>query len=327
MINGKRWIGMDGGGTKTQCVIGDEKGQILAMSIGESTNIQSNSHTHVKAVLFRLIDEVIRESDSNESHIETLYLCLSGSGRAKDRETIEDFFKGTIYENILSIENDAIAALAAGTWGEPGIVIIAGTGSIAYGINPSKMDAIRVGGWGYLFGDEGSGYWIGKRAIQSVLKAYDGRGDVTELSHIIKDYFRIKEVPELISVIHGDPNPRLKIASAAPLVLNAAERSDPVAKNIIHEAMENLINLVDSTKQRMQSRDKWPIVIHGGLFSNSFFREQFMSKLKSSMGDVTLIQPNLPPVIGAYIMALRSKDILIDDEVQSNVTWSWNLLN
>ncbi|WP_226617735.1 N-acetylglucosamine kinase [Cytobacillus firmus] len=321
----KRWIAFDGGGTKTHCVIGDENGRILAAAAGESTNIHSNPHGHVKNVLLGLIDEVLMAAFSHEDELESIHVYLAGCGREKDKETIKSFFHGASYKHKLTIENDALAALAAGTWGEPGIILIAGTGSIAYGVNPLTGDHVRVGGWGYLLGDEGSGYWIGQQGTQAVMKSYDGREAATLLTNLIKDHFHVKEAPELISSIYGNASERLKIASVAPLVMQAAESNDPAAKRIIREAIEQLCILVRAAKKRLMPADSLPIIIHGGLFSNTSFREGFITYMKSNAGEA-LIFPEFPPVIGAYLMALKESGILIDEVRKKNIKMSWDRL-
>lgn len=153
------------------------------------------------------------------------------------------------------------------------------------------------------------------------MKSYDGREAATLLTDLIKDHFHVQEPPELISTIYGNSSERLKFAGAAPLVLQAAERNDPAAKQIIKEAMEHLSSLVHAAKKRLVPAESLPTVIHGGLFSNTSFREEFTSHMQSIAGEA-LIFPAFPPVIGAYLMALMGSGVLIDEGMKRNIEMS-----
>ncbi len=227
-IHSRKWIGIDGGGTKTSCMIGDEKGNLLSMSIGTTSNIQAVQHLKVQSTLTELINKVIIDCDSTIEEIESITLCLAGADRDRDKALIREFFKSTIFEEKISIHTDAKAALASGTWGEEGLLLIAGTGSIVYGISRELPNPIRVGGWGYLLGDEGGGFYIGKRALNAVFKSFDNREIRTSLTDLILQHFEMQEVPELISLYH-DENIVPKIADLSKYVFEAAKNNDLIA--------------------------------------------------------------------------------------------------
>ncbi|SFL37011.1 BadF/BadG/BcrA/BcrD ATPase family protein [Paenibacillus sp. 1_12] len=150
-----RFIGIDGGGTKTACMIGDGLGNVLAVCYGASSSIKSNSREAVQEVLLSLIQQVLELSDSSVTQLKGVFLGLAGSDRPEDKVQILSLFEGKLPASVvITVHNDAITALSAGTWGEAGIVLISGTGSIAYGFVPEASVHVRVGGWGYLLGDE-----------------------------------------------------------------------------------------------------------------------------------------------------------------------------
>ncbi|MDZ5710997.1 BadF/BadG/BcrA/BcrD ATPase family protein [Jeotgalibacillus haloalkalitolerans] len=315
----KRWIGIDGGGTKTSCVIGDCKGNILGTSLTGSSNIHSNSHHQVKERLLQLITDVMQKTDVSIDQIAVIQLCLSGCDRESDKKQIRGFFQGTNFEKKINIANDAIAALYAGTAGAPGIVLIAGTGSIAYGLSKDQSNPVRVGGWGYLLGDEGSGYHIGQMALTSVLKSFDGRGPHTLLTTMLADHFEIRNIQEIIPIIYGDQYTRTLIGSLAEIVMKAEASGDGVAAGILKQAVIEKCLIVKAAISQMKEKDI-TIVLHGGLFTNDRYKKKFCTQLKSELNtEVNMIESHLPPVAGAYILALQQSDIQINQKVKDQL--------
>ncbi|MFB1081890.1 N-acetylglucosamine kinase [Jeotgalibacillus sp. JSM ZJ347] len=315
----KRWIGIDGGGTKTSCVIGDCEGKILATSLTGSSNIHSNPHHQVKERLLQLITDVMQKTDISIDQIAGIQLCLSGCDRESDKKHIREFFRGTKFEKKIGIANDAIAALYAGTAGAPGIVLIAGTGSIAYGLSKDQSNPVRVGGWGYLLGDEGSGYHIGQMALTSVLKSFDGRGPHTLLTTMLMEHFEIKNIQEIIPIIYGDQYTRTLIASLAEIVMKAEASGDGVAADILEQAVIEKCFIVKAAISQMKENEI-PIVLHGGLFSNDRYKKKFCTQLRSELNtEVNMIESHLPPVAGAYILALQQSEMQIDQKVQNQI--------
>ncbi|MFP3917459.1 BadF/BadG/BcrA/BcrD ATPase family protein [Lysinibacillus telephonicus] len=321
----KRWIGIDGGGSKTSCVIGDEQGQILSFALGTSSNIHSISPQNVFHTLTQLINKVIEESKSTIHQIESIQLCLAGADRENDQKVITELFKDTLYEEKIKIRNDAEAALASGTWGQSGILLIAGTGSIVYVICNETNERMRVGGWGYLLGDEGSGFYIGQRALRAVLKAYDCRGQKTVLTNLVLDHFKVQQVPELLK-LYSDENYVPEVARISQLVLEAAKKEDPVAIEILQDAVFELVQMV-KVAYHHSAYKKLMLVLHGGLFSDAYFKNLFLKNLKPVIGDVEIAQPELPAVLGAYLLAIKESGLLIDDKFKKNINFSWNKLN
>lgn len=321
----KRWIGIDGGGSKTSCVIGDKQGQILSYAIGASSNIHAISPQNVYHTLTQLINKVIDESKSTIHQIESIQLCLAGADRECDQKVIRALFKDTLYEQKIKIRNDAEAALASGTWGQSGILLIAGTGSIVYVICNETNERMRVGGWGYLLGDEGSGFYIGQRALRAILKAYDCRGQKTVLTNLVLDHFKLQQVPELLK-LYSVENYVPEVARISQFVLQAARREDPVALEIMQDAVYELIQMVKVAYHHSVYKEL-TLVLHGGLFSDAYFKSIFLENLETVIGDVKIAQPELPAVIGAYLLAVKESGLIIDDKFKKNINFSWNKFN
>jgi N-acetylglucosamine kinase-like BadF-type ATPase len=320
-----KFIGIDGGGTKTTCVIGDETGKIQATAAGKSGNIQSKPVDEVKDVVLQLIDDVTAQTETTPDQIQSIYLSMAGCGQPSDKKRVFEALRPFIADPVrLFVETDVVGALAAGTWGEPGIVLIAGTGSIAYTYT-SSSEINRVGGWGYLLGDEGSGFDIGRKGLSAVLQQFDGRGEDTMLTGLVMEKLNLANPGELISFVYGRDNVKEGIADLSKLVFTAAKNDDPVAIQIIDEAISELIRLVE-TNQRVGETKKLPLVISGGLFSDEFFKRRFTIKLRDKLGDLSIIQPAVSPTVGAYMMSLRASGVEITEEVKTITVSSWTRL-
>ncbi|HET7626822.1 MAG TPA: BadF/BadG/BcrA/BcrD ATPase family protein [Bacillales bacterium] len=320
----RKWIGIDGGGTKTTCVIGDENGILFAHAAGDSGNIQSHSPERVKETLCRLIEEVLVKAGSRREQLAVIYLALAGADRREDKQRIDAFlnpYKRSFVDIV--IENDAKAALAAGSWGEPGLVLIAGTGSIAYGFSSEK--AVRVGGWGYLLGDEGSGYDIGRQALSAVLKQLDGRGPKTSLTEFVLEAFAVSEPEQLIPLVYGSPYVKNTIANLSALVFRAAKTGDAQAQAIVEAAVAELLELVRTAYCGMPAVGT-NLVLSGGLFSNAFFKQAFVEKAGVTFGDLKVVDPAVSPAVGAYVLALRHSGMAITESLKKEIRQSWSLL-
>lgn len=324
--NKRRWIGIDGGGTKTLCVIGDERGNILSKSVGTSSNIHTTPYRKVKTNITVLIDKVINDSQSTFQQIESIQLCLAGADRDNDKLIIQDLFEDTIYKEKILIKTDAEAALASGTWGESGFILIAGTGSIVYGVSTSTGKTIRYGGWGYLLGDEGSGFHMGKMALKSVLKSYDRRGPKTKLTNLLLKHFNIQQVPELVK-IYFDENLVQNIAQLSKYVMEAAMQEDLVAMSILDDSIHELVKLVEAAIQYLLEMDEKVLVLHGGLFSDPYFKNLVTKKVMSVNENLNIVQPEIPAVVGAYLLGIKRSGILIDEKFTRNVRLSWSEIN
>ncbi|HLQ96574.1 MAG TPA: BadF/BadG/BcrA/BcrD ATPase family protein [Pseudogracilibacillus sp.] len=325
MKSKKYYIGIDGGGTKTACVVGEEDGTILAEKIGPSSNIQSKPFREAIQVLSDIIQGVAMEAEISVTQVDVIYMTLAGAGRVNDREKIFQSLTQLLPENVeIMLDHDAKGALAAGTAGESGIVLIAGTGSIAYAFPGSDVPPFRVGGWGYLLGDEGSGFDIGRKAVAAVMKAYDGRGPATKLTAFLLDHFEREYPDELISLIYGKEDARSYIASAARLVFEAAEQQDSIAKEILTEAQSELLSLVYQAYRKLPGNAANMLVLNGGLFQNPSFKMALKVSLQTSFPDLEIIEPSIPSEAGAYMAALHKKDIRLTNSLVTKVHQTWN---
>lgn len=304
-------LALDGGGTKTRAAMCNPAGKIVAMSEGEATNPLSRPWEAVEKTIRLLVQEVIERAETDEAAVSVLYLGLAGADRPQVTDRLRESFAAQWGER-LALDNDAVSALYAGTFGEPGIVLIAGTGSIAYAVT-AKGERQRTGGWGYLVGDEGSGYDIGRKGAAAVLRASDGRGKTTALTGLYLEHFGLNRPEELIARIYGGDNPRKELADTSTLVEKAASLGDEVAMELIGLAADDLVELAAVSLRKAGS--SLPVVLAGGLLSaDTVLRREVLRRA----GFATRVA-TAPPVIGALVAAMRCAGWHMDAAVQARL--------
>src|SRR5260370_33581161 len=186
-------LGIDAGGTKTVCQFADDRGEILSEARRGGANLQAVGELDVEKVLHDVMEEAIGELDVRPSAI---CLGIAGVDRPDDARVVRAIMKRIGYQAKVLVVNDALGALEAGAPDQPGVVVIAGTGSIAYGRN-ERNQAARAGGWGYMLGDEGSGYWIGPAAVRAGLRGGDRRRAAKQVTGPVLNYYGGPRAPEL----------------------------------------------------------------------------------------------------------------------------------
>src|SRR5882672_3581108 len=235
-------LGIDAGGTKTVCLLADERGKILAEGRGPGANLHSAGELEVEKVLHEVMEDAIGDRDITPAAI---CLGIAGVDRDDEARTVRAIMRRIGHKSRVLVVNDALIALVAGAKDAPGIVIIAGTGSIVYGRNAGGQ-AARAGGWGHMIGDEGSGYWIGREAVAAVMRAADGRGPATRLSDDILAHFSVNDVSRLPRIVYDREIPRMRVAALGPIVEGAASEGDAVAMRILERAVDELMLVVPS---------------------------------------------------------------------------------
>jgi N-acetylglucosamine kinase-like BadF-type ATPase len=205
------------------------------------------------------------------------------------------------------VVNDALVALEAGAPNQPGVVIVAGTGSIAYGRNRSAQ-AARAGGWGYLIGDEGGGFWIGRAALASVVRQFDGRGPATQLTDLVLRHMGLASPTELIHEIYYRDLHRRAIAGLAALVNQAAVQGDAVAAQILARAGTELAAAASSVIARLGMRgEAFPTVLAGGIFRGVPSLARDLEARLSEIAPRSTVRPlPLEPAFGAVRLALAA---------------------
>src|SRR5262245_15427062 len=256
-------LGIDAGGTKTVCLLADEPGAILSVARGPGANLQVAGELEVEKVLHHVMETAL---DGQEVRPRAVCLGIAGVDREADSRIVSAIMRRITPGTRVLVVNDALVALEAGAPGAPGIVIICGTGSIAYGRNARGV-AARAGGWGHIIGDEGSGYWIGKEAVRAVMREADGRGPATVLSQHVLAHFDVPAASSLVHIVYGSHSVSRSIAMLGPSVQMASESGDEVASSILDRAATELALAAKSVTERLQLQDEsFPFVLAGGVF-------------------------------------------------------------
>ncbi len=256
-------LGIDAGGTKTQCLLADAAGNIVGDARGQGANLHVAGETGVAATLQYVVARTI-----GDRAIQPAAICIGMAGvdREDEERAVETIAHSICPGARVLVVNDALIALVAGVHDAPGIVIIAGTGSITYGRN-SAGEAARAGGWGHMVGDEGSGYWIGREAVTAVMRASDGRGPATKLTPEILTHFGVVDASRLPRIVYDLDTPRVSVAALGPIVQRVAEGGDAVALRILDRAAEELVIAARSVAARLEMRgDAFTFYLTGGAF-------------------------------------------------------------
>src|SRR3954470_9977381 len=270
-------LGIDAGGTKTVCQLADENGEVLAESRRGGANLQASGELEVEKVLHEVMEEAIGEHEVRPAAI---CLGIAGVDRPDDARVVREIMKRIGYKAKVIVVNDALIALETGAPGAAGVVVIAGTGSIAYGRNDQNQ-AARAGGWGYVLGDEGSGYWIGRAAVRAVLREADRRGPATRLTGLLLNYYGVSRAQDLIAqVYHGTLRPAA-IAALAQCVQGAFSDGDGVAIGILRGAADQLESAALSVARRLELvGTDFPFILSGGIFrAVPWLEEELMRRL------------------------------------------------
>lgn len=296
-------LAIDAGGTKTDLLWAQPDGRVLARVEGQGINIASKPPALWQRVLEGLLSDAGVEHDS----VSVVCAGVAGYTLPDRRELFERLLQQILPRARLILLPDYAIALEGATGGAPGVLVIAGTGSIACG-RDREGRLMRAGGWGYLLGDEGSGFWIGREAIRAALAAEEGWGESTRLREVLAEAFGTGDTGEWLSALYRTQNPQSLLAQIAPLVSEAAEEGDVQAKNILIAAGDHLAGLVVHLARHLHLPEDFPVCTVGGVWKSQTillkrFRERLSEQLPHWKGEVK--PPLYSPVEGALLVAQR----------------------
>jgi N-acetylglucosamine kinase-like BadF-type ATPase len=294
-------VGIDAGGSKTVCQLGDADGNVLRESRGPGANLQSAGELEVEKVLHDVLSEVLTDVAHAPA---AMCLGMAGVDRPADGQTVQGILRRLCRGTRTLVVNDALVALEAGAPGQPGVVLIAGTGSIAYGRDDSGR-AARAGGWGHVLGDEGSGFWLGRQAIRAVLRAFDHRGPATSMAAPIMAHFGVARAQDLVRPIYDEGMRPRAIAAIAPIVGEAADHGDAVATRIIDVGVGELAGSAISVAKRLDlTSGSFALPLAGGIFrSVPRVRSLVLARLNAELPVARPSLLSVEPASGAVRLA------------------------
>lgn len=296
-------LGIDAGGTKTVCHLADEHGTLVAESRGGGANLQAAGELHVEKVLHDVMAAAIGPREIVPAAI---CLGIAGVDRPEDSMVVGGIMRRIGAHARTLVVNDALVALEAGAPGAPGVVIISGTGSIAYGRNAMNEGA-RAGGWGHVLGDEGSGYWIGRAALRAVLREADRRGPRTVLTPLLLQHFGVSEAQNLIHEVYQTHLRPAAIGALARSVQTAFTEGDEAASGILRAAADELESSgVGVAKRLGMGEAPFPFILAGGIFrAIPWLRDEMQRRLPLAVPNSTAHLLDREPAVGAVSFAMQ----------------------
>ena len=299
-------LGIDGGGTKTIALAADLRGNVLGRGTSGAANYQTVGLGIAIDALKGASEAAIADAGIEIHKFEIACFGLAGVGRETDRALLLPAIKELQLANETILEHDAAIALAGATACQPGIVVLAGTGSMAFGMNRSGETA-RAGGWGNILADEGSAYYIGRRALIAACRAYDGRGQKTALVDGLMDHLDLEHFTNIVKRIYDKETSPQKIASLAPLVSRLAKAGDGVAIEILKDAGEELALAANAVIEALGMEDnEFQVATSGSVFkAGELLLTPFVESVKSIAPRAEIIPPRFEPVMGAVFLALQ----------------------
>jgi len=303
-MRGSYYMGFDGGGTKTECVLLDARGAVLAQAVSGPSNPLRIGFDKAFVSLGAAADDVLSAVRMEAARVTAVCAGMAGAGRGRVVKRVMAYLAQVFPQSEVSVTTDMDVALEAAVGQGEGVVLIAGTGSAAFGRRADGQTA-RAGGLGPWIGDEGSAYDVGRRAVIAVARARDMLGPVTLLADIIPSALECPTWDALMDYVSRNPHevfPRI-----FPLVVEAAEAEDDPAREILFGAALGLSALGASVVRRLGlQRAEFTLAKSGGVFGHSPFFDQAVNALLASAAPRARIQPlDVPPAVGAARMATR----------------------
>lgn len=312
------FLAVDGGQTSTKALLADASGNILA-----GTTAGPSNHTEEPGGperLVRVVGEVTSSlrAQAKLADLELAVACFGMTGETKLKTQI---LLGHVRAGQMIVVHDSVNALAGAAAGAPGIVVIAGTGSVARGQNAEGRE-MRVGGWGHLFGDEGSAFWIGRAAVRAAAAESELTGPTTQLTPLLLNRTATPSISALMERYYAGTLSRDHLAGLSTWVAETADHGDGVAQGILVEAGRQLaqsaLQLVGHLFRG--AADSAKVYFSGGVFESPTVVSSFRSTIHGMYPGIEVGRPRLAPVFGSLILAYQAAGI----SLPTGIYQSWS---
>lgn len=299
------FLGVDGGGSKTNVTCIDEEKKVVGEGTSGCTNFNSVGQEKASQHLREAILSALKAAGVPEDQVAGICLSMSGVDRPADKQLMRSWITPILPKARIDVHNDAVAALVSGTDGNLfGLVVISGTGTITYGVN-KEGETTRAAGWGPMLGDRGSGYQIGYEILTAVVRALDGRGPATSLVEAVLTKLNLSKGEELIPWAYSSVAWE-RYAQLAPLAAIAARNGDKVAEQILEGQAQDLVVSIQAVAKRLHIENQpFPLVLAGGNFTHegSYLTALLKKKVNQQLPQVTVLLPTLKPEYAAALLA------------------------
>ncbi|MDF2500914.1 MAG: hypothetical protein K0Q77_1628 [Anaerosporomusa subterranea] len=318
MLAGGTVLAIDAGGTSCRALLCSQSGEVLGYAQGGPANYHSIGERQARKVMTILLQSL----PYRPSSVECAVFGLAGLDTRKDREVltavaVDTLRAAAIQTDQLLLENDGMVTLIGATGGSDGLLIIAGTGSIACGV---ALDGrrVRVGGWGSRAGDEGSGYCIGMDALRHALRTTDGREKQSGICAVILQEKGMVDVEELINWLYSSDFSVDSVAALAPAIFTLADNGDWQARTIVNNALSELSLMAATVIDKLALSDtNLHTVLAGGILEkNSWLREQLAQSIQRLAPQAHFAPAVYPPIVGGLLLGLRASGGLVPGTLQ-----------
>lgn len=305
----------DSGGTHTRALVAMSTGKVLGTGFSGGANAFAIGKRAASENLRRALRLAIQDAGVKASRLSGIVVgTASVTSDGKNAAPIEAELRTFLSNKCVRIVGDARIALEGALAGKPGVVAVAGTGSIVLG-RSARGTFVRVGGWGPLAGDEGSAQWLGRRALQEAAHCADKVSPRSMLLDLICSHFYLQRFDDILDIIYDHPMTSAELGTLAPLVTEAADKGDRIAHELVRDGACALALQVVTAARRL--RMKLPLISHQGSMFNArrHFRTSFSKEVQRLLPQARFTGPRLPPIGGAFLLALADAKIKISPSV------------
>lgn len=315
------FLGVDGGGTKTALCLLDGEGRVVAETQAPSSYYFTEGIELVGRVLGQGVDEVCRQADITPADIDYAFFGLPSYGEvSRDLPALNAAPTDILGHRRYACDNDMVCGWAGSLGVADGINVISGTGSMTYGERAGR--GVRVGGWGELFSDEGSAYWIAIRGLNAFSRMSDGALPTGPLHGMLRKRLGLESDLDLVDVVLNRwQGGRSEVAALSRTVVDAASAGDACAARILADAARELAGMVDVTRRRLSFEldETVPVSFSGGMFTSEPILSGFEATLKNLHDGYELREPLYPPVVGAALYAAKLAGEPLEDAALSRL--------
>ncbi|MGE5272221.1 MAG: BadF/BadG/BcrA/BcrD ATPase family protein [Verrucomicrobiota bacterium] len=307
---GRRHVaGIDGGATKTVAAVLSLDTFDLRFGHGGPSNVDAVGVAAAASAIRDALREALGEAGVDAGAVGTAVIGLAGTPSEELAESVGGDFAPGVASYFV---NDVIAAWASGTWLEPGVAVISGTGSHVFGVNAAG-ESWRTGGWGHILGDEGSGYWLGLSGMRAALRYRDGSGPETVLLDSAVAFYQLEAVEDLQPLVYGKPLTKREIAAFTEEVEKAATAGDRVAAALYETAARELAAQTRAPIEKLRLDGAFKVALVGGVFaSGELLRKPFEASVQAFAPRAQFVVPEIPPVGGSLLLGLRAEGVADD---------------
>lgn len=317
-------IGIDGGGTHTRCAVVDAQGWVQNFVISGPSNLNFTDEPTVATTLNRLINQALYTKSKERSKVRALCAGIAGSGQATNRKQIRSIFNriAELRSATFSCETDASIAFEAAHKTRPGILLIAGTGSVCLARN-EHAESFRIGGYGSFVDDAGSAYWIGYKALEQAVRQYDGREMRTALLPTLFQELKITPSSSIVETLIKLQNNRNRVAELCPIVIELAQRQDSGALHILNHAVQEYKKMVSAALARSNIKQAQDLVLTGSVFTeNEIIRNMLIRLIDFEFPYVQTRILTGQPIEGAITLAAHKAHFSINEQFLKNLSQS-----